>query len=253
MTAATAPSSRPVALVADAGFYVGPDLARLLAGRGFDLVLGDPSDGLAASIASASGVSVEVVDGCRDLAAPGTAQRLVEAALARFGRLDSATAFSGRIATGRFMRSTVDDLRAVMEGCMVAPYEFMKAVLPPMIDAQQGQVLVITSASAARPTPGAPLYSAARAGATHMVRNVADEVARHRVQVNAVGTNFMDFPEFRRANNADDPAVRAKLEGMVPLGRLGTMEEFAHFCMPYVDGTSRFTTGQFTSYAGGWA
>ena len=93
----------------------------------------------------------------------------------------------------------------------------------------------------------------ARAGATHLVRNVAGEVARNGIQVNAVGTNFMDFPEFRRASGADDPAVRAKLEGQVPLGRLGTMAEFAHFCAPYVDGTSRFTTGQYTSYAGGWA
>jgi 3-oxoacyl-[acyl-carrier protein] reductase len=85
------------------------------------------------------------------------------------------------------------------------------------------------------------------------VRNVADEVARHHVQVNAVGTNFMDFPEFRRASGADDPEVRAKLEQQVPLGRLGTMDEFAHFCAPFVDGTSRFTTGQFVPYAGGWA
>jgi NAD(P)-dependent dehydrogenase (short-subunit alcohol dehydrogenase family) len=73
------------------------------------------------------------------------------------------------------------------------------------------------------------------------------------VQVNAVGTNFMDFPEFRRASGADDPDVRAKLEAQVPLGRLGTMDEFACFCAPFVDGTSRFTTGQFVSYAGGWA
>ena len=128
-------ASRPVALVADAGFYVGPSLARLLADRGFDLVLGDPSAGLADELAEATGTAVEVVTGCRDLAVPGNAQQLVDAALARFGRLDSATAFSGRIVTGRFMRSSVDDLRAVMEGCMVAPYEFMKAVLPPMIDA----------------------------------------------------------------------------------------------------------------------
>ena len=248
----SAAPARPVALVADAGFYVGPPLARLLATRGFDLALGDPSIGLADEV-SELGAAVVAVEGCRDLAAPGSAQRLVDAALERFGRLDSAVAFSGRIVTGRFMRSSVEDFRTVMEGCMVAPYEFMKAVLPPMIEAQQGQVLVITSASAARPTPGAPLYSAARAGATHLVRNVADEVARHRVQVNAVGTNFMDIPEFRRANKVDEPGVLEKLEAMVPLGRLGTMEEFAHFCAPYLDGTSRFTTGQFTSYAGGWA
>jgi hypothetical protein len=48
-------------------------------------------------------------------------------------------------------------------------------------------------------------------------------------------------------------AVRAKLEGQVPLGRLGTLAEFASFCMPFVDGTSGFTTGQFVAYAGGWA
>jgi 3-oxoacyl-[acyl-carrier protein] reductase len=63
----------------------------------------------------------------------------------------------------------------------------------------------------------------------------------------------MDFPEFLAASGATDPAVRAKLEAQVPLGRLGTMEEFAAFCLPFVDGSSRFTTGQFVAYAGGWA
>jgi NAD(P)-dependent dehydrogenase (short-subunit alcohol dehydrogenase family) len=245
-------TTRRVALIAGAGSYVGPDLARLLAARGHDLVLGDPPGDLVADL-EATGTAVEAVEGTRDLASPGAAQRLVDGGVARFGRLDSATAFTGLIVTGRFMNSSVDDYRAVMDGCMVAPYEFMKAVLAPMIDAQDGQVLVITSASGARPTPGAPLYSSARAGATHLVRNVANEVARHAVQVNAVGTNYMDFDGFRRATGADDPDVRAKLEAQVPLGRLGTMQEFAHFCAPYVDGTSRFTTGQFTSYAGGWA
>ncbi|MBI5088680.1 MAG: SDR family oxidoreductase [Actinobacteria bacterium] len=245
-------TSRRVALIAGAGFYVGPPLARLLAERGHDLVLGDPDRALVDEL-EARGTQVEAVNGTRDLSDPTSAQRLVDAGVARFGRIDSATAFSGQIVTGRFMKSTVDDFRTVLDGCMVAPYHFLKAVLPPMIEAGDGQVLVITSASAARATPGAPLYSAARAGATHLVRNVADEVARNRVQVNAVGTNFMDFPEFRRASGADDPEVRARLEAMVPLGRLGTMDEFAHFCAPFVDGTSRFTTGQFVAYAGGWA
>jgi 3-oxoacyl-[acyl-carrier protein] reductase len=245
-------SERRVALIAGAGFYVGPDLARLLADRGHDLVLGDPQQELVDEL-TAAGVAVEVVTGTRDLADPDASTRLVGAAMSRFGRIDAACAFSGQIVTGRFMRSNVDDFRTVIEGCMIAPFHFLQAVLGPMIEQGDGQVLVITSASAARPTPGAPLYSAARAGATHLVRNVADEVARHRVQVNAVGTNFMDFPEFRRASGADDPEVRARLEGQVPLGRLGTMAEFAAFCAPFVDGSSRFTTGQFVAYAGGWA
>jgi 3-oxoacyl-[acyl-carrier protein] reductase len=122
-----------------------------------------------------------------------------------------------------------------------------------MIEQGQGQILLVTSAAGARPTPGAPLYSAARAGATMLARNVAAEVARNGVQVNAVGTNFMDFPEFLAASGAEDPVVRAKIEAQVPLGRLGTMQEFASFCMPFIDGSSTFTTGQFIAYAGGWA
>lgn len=246
------PSPRPVALVNDASFYVGPELSRALANKGFDLVLGDPAEGLVEEL-ERSGAAVAVVSGVRNLTDPESSLRLVDTALSRFGRLDSAQMFSGRIVTGRFLNSTIDDLRAVTAGCVEAPYHFLKAALPPMIDAGSGQVLVITSASAARPTPGAPLYSAARAGATMLVRNVAMEMARHRIQVNAVGTNFMDFPEFLKASGATDPEIRAKIESQVPLGRLGTMTEFASFCMPFVDGTSRFTTGQFVAYAGGWA
>ena len=245
-------TDRRVALIADAGFYVGPALARLLAERGHDLVLGDPDPDLVDEL-TAGGATIEVVTGARDLSQPDAADRLVAAGLERFGRIDSATAFSGMIVVGRFLESSVDDLHTVVQGCLEAPYRFLRAVVPAMVERGEGQVLVITSASGARPTPGAPLYSSARAGANMLVRNVAGEVARTGVQVNAVGTNFMDFPEFLRANRITDDESRAKVEAMVPMRRLGTMDEFAAFCAPYVDGTSRFTTGQFTAYAGGWA
>jgi NAD(P)-dependent dehydrogenase (short-subunit alcohol dehydrogenase family) len=244
--------SRRVALVADAGFYVGPALSRLLAERGHDLVLGDPPDDVVDDLRD-GGTEVEVLDGVRDLTDPASAAQLVDAALARFGRIDSATAFSGRIVVGRFLESSVDDLHTVLAGCVEAPYHVLRTVVPVMVEQGDGQVLIITSASGVRPTPGAPLYSSARAAANMLVRNVAGEVARTGVQVNAVGTNFMDFPEFLRANRAEDAEGRARVEAMVPMRRLGTMEEFAHFCAPFVDGTSRFTTGQFVAYAGGWA
>ena len=243
---------RRVALITDAGFYVGPVLARYLAARDHDLVLGDPADGLVAEL-EAAGAQVEAVTGVRDLTDPASAERLVQAGLDRFGHIDAASCFSGRIVTGRFLRSSIDDFRAVIAGCMEAPYHFLRTVVPPMVERGEGQVLLITSAAAARPTPGAPLYSAARAGATMLARNVAAEVVGKGVQVNVLGTNFMDFPEFLVANRADTPEGRERVEAQVPMGRLGTLEEFASFCMPYLDGTSRFTTGQFVAYAGGWA
>src|SRR3954447_18316747 len=102
---------RRVALVSDASFYVGPHLARLLAARGHDLVLGDPLAGLVDELEQC-GVSVEVVEGARNLDDPASSERLVAAARARFGRIDAAAAFSGRVITGRFLRSSIDDLHA---------------------------------------------------------------------------------------------------------------------------------------------
>jgi NAD(P)-dependent dehydrogenase (short-subunit alcohol dehydrogenase family) len=244
--------TKRVAIVSDASSYVGPQMARVLAERGHDLVIGDPEAGLVDEL-TAAGAAVEVVEGVRNLAKPESSDRLVQAALDRFGRIDSATAFTGRIVVGRFLRSTLEDMQAATAGCIDAPYLFLRAVMPVMVDQGDGQALVFTSAAGARPTPGAPLYSAARAGANMLVRNVADEVARHGVQVNAVGTNFMDFPGFLAANRAEDPEGRARVEASVPLGRLGTLEELAQFAAVFVDGTSRFTTGQFVAYAGGWA
>jgi NAD(P)-dependent dehydrogenase (short-subunit alcohol dehydrogenase family) len=252
MTETTQTGGRRVALVANTDFYVGPPLARILAARGHDLVVGDPEPGLVDEL-EAAGAAVEVVTDVKDLSDPAASERLVAAGLERFGRIDAACAFSGRVVTGRFLQSTIEDLHKVVSGCLEAPYHFLKAIVPPMIEQGDGQVLVVTSASGAKATPGAPLYSSVRAAANHLVRNVADEIARNNVQVNAVGTNFMDFPEFLRATGATDPEIRAKIEAAVPMRRLGTVDECAAFCAVFLDGTSRFTTGQFVAYAGGWA
>ena len=60
----SSPTPRRVAIVSDAAAYVGPDLARLLAERGHDLVVGDPADGLVDELEGA-GAAVEVVTGVR--------------------------------------------------------------------------------------------------------------------------------------------------------------------------------------------
>ena len=244
--------TRRVALVADAAFYVGPDLARQFASRGHDLVLGDASSELVRELES-HGATVVNVAGARDVSLEGASERLVEAALTHFGQLDAAVAASGTIVPGKFMKSSIEDLRTIVVGCLEGPYRFLRAVAAPMVERESGQIVLITSASGARPTPGAALYSSVRAGATMMAKNLAMEIAATGVQVNALGTNFMDFPEFHRANRTDDPERRKRLEEQVPMRRMGTLEEFAAFAMAFLDGTSGFTTGQFVAYAGGWA
>jgi 3-oxoacyl-[acyl-carrier protein] reductase len=243
---------RRVAVINDGRFYAGPPLARFLAAKNHDIVIGDAPDELIEEL-NAFGVEAVSVKGVNSRGNTQGFHQLATAAMESFGRIDSASMFSGQIITGSILKSTREDLDALYEGCLVAPYEFLKAVLPVMKEQQSGQVLIITSASGARPTPGAPLYSSLRAAASMLARNAAGEMAKSGVQVNAVGTNFMDFPEFLRASGATDPEVRKKVESQVPLQRLGTLDEFASFCMPYLDGTSTFATGQFVSFSGGWS
>lgn len=248
----TDPSVRRVAIVANASDYVGPDLARVLASRDHDLVLGDPAPGLVDEL-EALGSRTWVVDNVKDLAQPTAAPRLVDLAMDAFGRIDSVAFFTGVVVGGSFLESEQDQLETLMNGNITAPYRALRVMLPPLVAAGAGQVLAITSAAGLKVTPGAPLYSATRAAANMLVKNVAAEVAPSGVQVNAVGTNFMDFPGFLRGSGATDPEVRARIESRVPLRRLGGMAEFANFCAVFLDGTSRFQTGQTVGYDGGWS
>ncbi len=227
MSASAAASSRRVAIVCQADSYIGPDLARVLAARGYDLVLGRASEGLPEELAALGAASITVDVRAHDLTAGAD---LAAAAVERFGTFHSAFYSSGRIAVGRFTSTTIDDLRAAVAGNIEAPYAFVQGVLPTLLGQRDGQVLVATSATAATPAPKASLYAGTRAGATMLLRSVGLELADSGVQVNVVGSNFMDFPEFLRGNRAETPEGRARVEAMVPMKRLGGTDEMAHFC-----------------------
>lgn len=244
--------AKPVAVVANAKHYVGPDLAVVMANAGYDLVLGEPSNETIEAVTKA-GADSWVIDGVLDLSDPAAAPRLVDMAMDAYGRIDSAVFFSGEIVVGKFVDTSDADFAKVVAGNLEAPFRALRAFTVPMVAAGSGQILAITSALGLRVTPNAPLYSATRAGANMLVKNVASEVASSGVQVNAVGTNFMDFPAFRKATGADDPEVMAKIEKNVPMGRLGTLDEFAQFCRVFLDGTATFHTGQVVGFDGGWS
>ena len=247
-----AKDSAPVALITHCADYVGPALARVLSRSGHRLVLHQPSADLVAQL-SAVGVEVEVDDDADLMSLEGN-QRLVDVAIERFGRLDAACFVTGSIVVGRFLDATIEQWELVKRANLDMVFGALRATLPPMIEAGRGQIVVFTSATGARPEPKVSIYSSTRAGANALIRSVGLEYARDGVTVNAIGTNYMDFPGFLHASGAaDDPARRERIEAQVPLRRLGTMEELAEFTAVLLDGRSRFQTGQFFSYSGGWS
>lgn len=255
-------TARPVALITMATGYVGPALARSLAAKGCDLVLqglagGTDMVGIEESFddqvpqLESLGAAVETVTDVDLLTREGN-QALVARAMERFGRIDSACFVTGQIIVGKFLDMTDDQWERIKTTNLDMVFHALQAVLPPLNEAGSGQIVVFTSATGGRPDPMVSIYGATRAGANGLVRAVGLEHARAGIQINAVGTNYMDFPGFRKASGADDPERRARIESQTPMRRLGTMDELAAFTTTLLDGSNRFQTGQFFDYSGGW-
>src|ERR1039458_8432074 len=125
---------------------------------------------------------------------------LVERAIDRFGRIDASTLVTGiGIITGRFLEIAVKQWERTKTGNLDVVLHGLQAFVPPMISQGSGDIVVFTSATGARPEPRVSTYSATRAGANALVRAVGLEHARDGPCINAIGSNFMDFPGFLRA------------------------------------------------------
>ena len=245
--------TRRVALVLNAGEHAGPAVARRLAGGGSHVALHNPPADLVEDIRSHGSGDVLVVE--EDPTTPEGHVEVVARTTRHFGRLDAAWIRTGRTVGvyGRFLRSGNELWETVKLHNLDMVVWALQAVLPPMLEAGEGQVLVSTSATGLRPEPGVSMYAATRAGAIALVRAVGLEHARSGVTVNAIATNFLDAPSFIAATGAEDPERRAAVEASSPMGRLGDATELAEFAAVLLEGRSRFQTGQCFSFSGGWS
>ena len=242
-----------VVILADTQTHMMPALAREMANRNHDLVLGDAKDGLADEL-TALGAKVEVVPDTADQTKEDTIQKLVDRAQDAFGGFDAACIRTGVHGDGTILDSTPEDCQIQYEGNFRSVFFALRALLPPLVEQRSGQVVINTSASGLRPASFASLYSALRAGANALVRCAGQTVGPYGVTVNATGTYAMDYPSFLHDVGADtDPAKRKEVENALPMRRLCKPEEAANFVATLIDGKGTFQTSQFFSIDGGWA
>ena len=242
-----------VVILADTQTHMMPALAREMAGRNHDLVLGNAMDGLAEELTKI-GAKVEVVPDTDDQTKGDTIQKLVARAQEAFGGFDAACIRTGVHGSGTILDSTPEDCQIQYEGNFRSVFFALKALLPPLMEQKSGQIVINTSASGLRPAGWAAVYSAFRAGANALVRCAGQTAAPHGVTVNATGTYAMDYPSFLHDVGADtDPAKRKEVEAGVPMRRLCKPEEAAHFVATLIDGKGTFQTSQFFAIDGGWS
>ena len=242
-----------VVILADSQTHMMPALAREMASRNHDLVLGDAKDGLADELTEL-GAKIEVVPDTADQTKEDTIQKLVDRAQDAFGGFDAACIRTGVHGGGTILDSTPEDCQIQYEGNFRSVFFALKALLPPLVEQRSGQVVINTSASGLRPAPFVSLYSAMRAAANTLVRCAGQTVGPYGVAVNATGTYAMDYPSFLHDVGADtDPAKRKEVEEGVPMKRLCKPEEAAHFVATLIDGKGTFQTSQFFAIDGGWS
>ena len=249
----TRTEKRRVVILADTNTHMMPALAREMARRNHDLVLGDAQDGLADELI-ALGAKVEVVPDTADQTREDTIQKLVDRAVDAFGGFDSACIRTGTHGTGNILESTAEDCRIQYEGNFRSVFYALKALLPPLVEQKSGQVVINTSAAGARVQGWFALYGATRAGANALIRAAGLSVAPHGVTVNGTGTYAMNYPSFLHDVGADtDPAKRKAIEDQLPMRKLCEPEEAAYFVASLIDGHGTFQTAQFFTIDGGWS
>ena len=246
------------AVITDAQLNIGPYLAQEMAKLNYNLVIADVRKGLEKELRKLGASKVVVVpgleqDGPNNESKPGSLQKVVDAAMDEFGGFDSAFIRTAVHApAGDILNTSAEGMFEHYQQNFLAAMYGLQAVLPPLMEAGGGQIVVQTSATGEKPQPTMMAYSAMRAATGMMCRCAAMTAAPSNVCVNVVGTNFMNYPGFREAAGAEEPEAYQRILDEIPMGRLGETAEAAHLTLALLDGHNMYTTGNFFPVAGGF-
>jgi len=118
----------------------------------------------------------------------------------------------------------------------------IKAAARHMKPRNSGRIIVTTSSAAIRPAPGVGVaYAAAKAGAAHLVRNTALELARYNILVNSIAPG--PFVTNIGGGHAHKPEVQASFAKRVPLQRMAHTDEVKGLALLLASRASSFITG----------
>jgi glucose 1-dehydrogenase len=154
-----------------------------------------------------------------DVSKPADLQKLLDAAVKRFGRLDIMVNNAG-IET---RTSVLDTTEAQYDKVMNV--NLKSAFFGTIKQGGGGRVINITSVHEDWPMPGNTAYCLAKGGMRMLTRTAGLELARHNILVVGVGPGAVATPI--NLGTMNDPAKLAQLDAAIPLGRMARPEEIA--------------------------
>lgn len=177
---------------------------------------------------------------------------MVAGVVEKFGRLDIAVCNAGIEIKRPFLEATDEEWDAVISVNLYGTFVVSQVAARQMVRQGGGGKLIYTSSVHEDiPFPGYTSYCASKGGVRMLMRNLAVELAPHRINVNNIAPGAIATP----INQAvlDDPEAKAEAVSEIPWGRFGHPEEVAAVAAflasddaDYVTGSTYYVDGGLT-------
>ena len=244
----TRPLDGKTAIVTGGTRGIGAAVAALLAEHGAAVVVsGRDAARLQNAVRELEERGASVHGVVADAAKREDADRLVEAAKERYGRLDLLVNNAGITRDGLLIRMKDDDWDRVMEVNLRGAFLMTRAAAKLMVRQRSGRIINIASTAGAMGSPGQANYSAAKAGLIGFTKATARELAHWGVLVNAVAPGLIET-DMAAAMPAE---AREALLAQVPLKRIGSAREVAEMVGFLAGDGAAYVTGQVFHVNGG--
>lgn len=237
-----------VAVVTGGSRGIGRAIALRLSAEGVKVAIGgrnlEAAERVVAEIEAAGAVGAAVA---ADISRESDADGLIQTSIKRFGRLDILVNNAGITKDGLLVRMKEEDWDTVLDINLKGAFFATRAALRPMLRAQAGRIVNISSIAGMMGIPGQANYSAAKAGLIGFTKAVAKEVASRSITVNAVAPGFI---ETEMTAVLSEDRKRAYLS-QIPMGRFGDPTEVAALVSFLVSEAAGYITGQVITIDGG--
>ncbi|MBB4843647.1 2-deoxy-D-gluconate 3-dehydrogenase [Paucibacter oligotrophus] len=239
-----------LALVTAGASGIGQALAIGLAQAGADLIVTRHHQGCEATVAAieALGRRCQVMDA--DLSDAAVPERLIEAVVARHGRLDVLVNNAGAIRRAAAEDVSSEDWHAVLQLNLHAAWQLAQSAGRQMLDQGQGRIINIASLLSMQGGIRVPAYAASKHGLLGLTRALANEWAGRGVGVNAIAPGYITT-----ANTAPlraDPQRERQVLERIPAGRWGQPADLVGAAVFLASPAAAYVHGQLLAVDGGW-
>jgi len=229
-------------IVTGAAMGIGLGIARRLHGAGANVVLADIDEGAAEQARSLEAVrSASAISVCVDVADAASVERMVAAAVDRFGGLHVLVNNAGIYPMAAMLELDEATFRRVLDVNLTGLFLCTRASARAMISGGGGgRIVNITSIDALHPSMvGLAHYDASKHGAWGFTKNVALELAPHGIWVNAVAPGGIATP----GTGVSDQAGMEAFAAMIPMGRMGEPDDIARAVLFLASDLASYLTG----------